>query len=77
MLSFVYQLARTFEQEHGYPPNLLYLTPRHYSALMAALPEDSARENLRQRLGMEIILTEEVVHPHVAWTRQAQRRAAG
>ena len=31
---------------------------------------------LRLRLGMEIILTNEVVHPHVAWTRLA-RRAAG
>ena len=73
MLSFIYQLAHTFELEHGYPPNLLYLNTRHYTALMTALPEECSHENLRQRLGMEIILTDEVVHPHVAWTRLAQR----
>ncbi|HEY0720555.1 MAG TPA: hypothetical protein VGE50_04825 [Gammaproteobacteria bacterium] len=75
MLSFIYQLARTFELEHGYPPNLLYLNPRHYPALMSALPEEGTHEQLRQRLTMEIILTDEVVHPHVAWTRLALRNA--
>lgn len=75
MLSFIYQLARTFELEHGYPPNLLYLNPLHYPSLMSALPEESTHEHLRLRLGMEIILTDEVVHPHVAWTRLAQRAA--
>lgn len=77
MLSFIYQLARTFEREHGYPPNLLYLSPLHYQALLAALPEESGLEGMRQRLGMELILSGEIVHPHVAWTRQAVRRAAG
>jgi len=77
MLSFIYQLARTFEQEHGYLPNLLHLNSRHYLALLAALPEESDSESLRQRLGMEIVLTDEVVHPHVAWTRLAIRRAVG
>jgi len=73
MLSFIYQLARTFELEHGYPPNLLYLNPHHYPALISALPGESKHDSLRQRLGMEIILTDEVVHPHVAWSRLAQR----
>ena len=73
MLSFIYQLARTFELEHGYPPNLLYLNNRHYTALMNALPEESTHDSLRLRLGMEIILTDEVVHPHVAWSRLVQR----
>lgn len=73
MLSFIYQLAHTFELEHGYPPNLLYLNPRHYSALMNALPEESTHDSLRLRLEMEIILTDEVIHPHVAWTERAQR----
>lgn len=45
MLSFIYQLARTFELEHGYPPNLLYLNPLHYPSLMSALPEE-ARMNI-------------------------------
>jgi len=72
MLSFIYQLSRTFELEHGYLPNLLYLNPRHYSALIDALAEESTHESLRLRLGMELILTDDVVHPHVAWTRLAQ-----
>ncbi|GAB4298728.1 MAG: hypothetical protein AB1450_11470 [Pseudomonadota bacterium] len=77
MLSFVYRLAHTFEREHGYRPNLLYLNHRHYHALEADLPADAARGTLRERLGMEIVLTEEVVHPHVAWTRLIWQRAAG
>lgn len=75
MLSFIYQLSRTFELEHGYPPNLLYLNPRHYPVLMSSLPEEASHDNLRQRLAMEILLTDEVVHPHVAWRQQAQRSA--
>lgn len=77
MLSFVYQLAHTFEQEHGYRPNLLYLNHRHYHALQADLPEDAEQGTLARRLGMEIVLTDEVVHPHVAWTRLAWQQAVG
>ncbi len=73
MLSFIYQLAHTFELEHGYPPNLLYLNPRHYPSLLSALPEEATDDHLRLRLGMEIILTDEVVHPRVAWTERARR----
>jgi hypothetical protein len=77
MLSFIYQLARTFEQQHGYQPNLLYLNHRHYHALEAALPSDAAQGTLHERLGMEIVLTNEAVHPHVAWTRLGEQRATG
>jgi hypothetical protein len=77
MLSFVYQLAHTFEREHGYRPNLLYLNHRHYHALRADLPTDSEQGTLRERLGMEIILTDESVHPHVAWTHRVRQRAVG
>lgn len=77
MLSFVYQLARTFEQEHGYRPNLLYLNRRHYLALQADLPLDAEHDTLTRRLGMEIVLTDEVVHPHVAWSRPLWQRAVG
>lgn len=76
MLSFIFQLAHAFELEHGYPPNLLYLNHRHYDSLQAALPEDAEQGTLNRRLGMEIALTDEVVHPHVIWTRVVARHAA-
>lgn len=77
MLSFVYQLAHTFEQEHGYPPNLLYLNRRHYAALRADLPEDALQGTLAKRLGMELVLTDDAVHPHVAWTHKIWQQASG
>ena len=76
MLSFVYQLAHAFEQEHGYRPNLLYVNRRHFDALKMDLPLDTAQGTLPKRLGMEVVLTEEVVHPRVAWLLTA-RRATG
>ena len=77
MLSFVYRLARTFEKEHGYRPNLLYVNYSHYLALQADLPNDAEQGTLARRLGMEIVLTDEAVHPHVAWNRTAWRQAVG
>jgi hypothetical protein len=77
MLSFIYQLAHSFAHQRGYPPNLLCLNHRHYHALEAALPSDAAQGTLHERLGMEIVLTNEALQPHVAWTRLGEQQATG
>jgi hypothetical protein len=76
MLSFVYRLVRSFEQEHGVHPNLLYLSPAHLHSLRQQLDACEQMDDIVNLLGMEIIVTRETVHPHVAWTSTQWRRMA-
>jgi len=76
MLSFIYRLVRDFEKEHGIHPNLLYLNQAHMSALREQLGTTIRIDELVGLLGMEILLTEEVLHPRVAWVQVAWQRQA-
>lgn len=76
MLSFLYRLARTFRQEHGYKPNVVVMSRTHFQQLQQSLPAFTDSADLAQQIGMDIVLSEECVHPHVAWLPQA-RRAVG
>jgi hypothetical protein len=77
MLSFIYRLARDFEQEHGIHPNLLYLNPTHLQSLREQLDGSEQLDRVVQLLGMEVMVTREAMHPHVAWTQLPWRRQAG
>lgn len=76
MLSFVYRLVRSFEQEHGVHPNLLYLSSAHMQSLREQLDACEQMDDIVNLLGMEIIITDETMHPHVAWTSPQCRRKA-
>ncbi|MFK5913174.1 MAG: hypothetical protein QM484_02275 [Woeseiaceae bacterium] len=67
MLSFLYRLAHDFELTHGYRANLLYISQRHYQALRHELEEIEDLQALSQFLGMDMVFSEEAVHPHVVW----------
>jgi hypothetical protein len=73
MLSFLYRLARAFRQEHGYAPNVVVMNREHYRLLQASLPDTAGYASLTRFIGMDVILSEDCVHPHVAWMPQAQR----
>ena len=75
MLSFIYRLVRDFEQEHGIHPNLLYLNSTHLRFLREQLDEQQL-DNIVKLLGMEIMVTNEVIHPHVVWTHLPWQRKA-
>lgn len=77
MLSFLYRLVRTFQREHGYQPNVVVMNATHYRLLQANLPEIGEHDELGRLLGMEIMLSADCVHPHVAWMPQARRVAVG
>jgi hypothetical protein len=77
MLSFLYRLRQSFEAEHGYRPNTVIMNAGHYRLLQASLPAVGDYTELRQLLGMDVMLNPDCVHPHVAWTPPAQRAAAG
>ena len=68
MLSFLYQLANKFEQEHGYRPNVLYLNQQHFQSLKEALAEIKGLDAINKFMGMEIVLTSDCNQPHLAWS---------
>ena len=77
MLSFIYRLVRDFEKEHGIHPNLLYLNPTQMQFLREQLDNEVQLENIVSLLDMEIMVTTEVIHPHVVWTHLPGQRQAG
>lgn len=75
MLSFIYRLANEFEQEHGFRPNVLYMNRGHFSQLQQELADIPNLGVLSQLLGMEIVLDDELVHPHACWSTIDWRHA--
>ncbi len=75
MLSFILRLQREFEREHGYSPNMLYLNHDQYQRLKFELG-DALRPSVGQRLGLEIVLSGDCIHPHVGWSSVALRKVA-
>jgi hypothetical protein len=75
MLSYIYRLIRDFEREHGIHPNLLYLNQAHAMHLQQGLDERLTSRSIRDLLQLELIIDQDIVHPHVAWTQSAQRVA--
>jgi len=75
MLSFIVRLCNSFRREHGFAPNVLYLNAEHYEQLRSQLDESSDYEMLRARLGMDIMVSEDVLHPRVGWITGASRLA--
>lgn len=67
MLSFLYRLVEHYHRAHGLHPNLLYLNLEHYHKLLECLPEMKNQEQVSRFLMMQIIVSPETVHPHVAW----------
>ncbi|HJX18798.1 MAG TPA: hypothetical protein VJ437_11465 [Acidiferrobacterales bacterium] len=76
MLSFLYRLVRAFRQEHGYSPNVVVMNTQHYRRLLDNVPEMADYGSVSRFLMMEIILSEESMHPHVGWMTQAQRKSS-
>jgi len=68
MLSFLCRMANTFESEHGFRPNVLYLNQQHFLQLKSQLDNIQDLDTLNHLLGMEIVLNAELTQPHVAWS---------
>ena len=76
MLSFILRLTREFELEHGIHPNLLYLNRFHAEHLKSAFSADFSMAQILDLLQMELVIEDDLSHPHVAWTQVAQRASA-
>ena len=75
MLSYIYQIASRFEKTHGVAPTLLYLNQRQYHQLREDMIEIPDLQGVASLLGMEIIISEETIHPHVALSAVNSRSA--
>ena len=73
MLGYIYRLVSDFEHEHGIHPNLLYLNQFHSEHLKTAFAEDFSLPRIMQLLDMELVIENDIMHTHVAWTHSAQR----
>ena len=76
MLSHIYRLISSFEHEHGIHPNLLYMNGEHVEYLQACFSEEYSLEHIMKMLEMELIIEEDIMHPHAVWTTFAQARLA-
>jgi len=75
MLSFILRLQRDFEREHGFSPNVLYLNRELYQRLKFDLG-DALRPSVSERLGLDVILSADSIHPHVGWMASALKKTA-
>lgn len=66
MLSFIVSLVSTYETHHGERPNLVYMNEMHYSYLREELPGVRDHDDVTAILGVNIALSDEALHPHVA-----------
>lgn len=75
MLSFVYRLCREFEDHMGYRPNVLMINARHLAKLRESLDGEQDLDGIRRRLGLQLLLRQDAIHPSVKWLASAARKA--
>ncbi len=76
MLSYIYQMIQGYEQEHGFLPNLLYLNDFHCEYLKSGFADHYTLQDIQDMLNVEMIINQEIVHPHVAWSHNYHKRIA-
>jgi hypothetical protein len=72
MLSHIVSMVSTYEQHHGVRPNLVYMNETHYGYLREELPGVRDHHDVVTILGVDIALSDEVIHPQVATVRFAE-----
>lgn len=77
MLSFIFRLAVAFERQHGYWPNMLYLNADQFRHWQGEFQQADDFDQITRRLRMEIIISVDALHPHVAWLPNRQQAIAG
>jgi hypothetical protein len=75
MLSYIYSVAKEFEQEHGFSPNLVYMNYAQLECLKQQLEDPNDFNAILVFLGMELILEQETINPCVAWANVPWKEA--
>jgi hypothetical protein len=71
MLSHIVNLVSTYERYHGARPNVVYMNETHYGYLREELPGVRDHNDVIAILGVDIALSDEILHPQVATVRFA------
>ncbi len=71
MLSFIYQMVCAFQREHGFRPNVLYISPEHFERLRDEFANPDDMRAIRRVLAMEILMRRGAAHPRVGWSHSA------
>lgn len=66
MMSYIYRMAKSFQDLHGYPPNLVYLTKAQLNMLRLQLGNPTNVQEILQQLGLDLIVSQSVTHPSVS-----------
>jgi len=66
MMSYIYRMAKSFQDLHGYPPNLVYLTNAQLSMLRLQLGNPVNVQEILQQLGLDVIVSPSITHPSVS-----------
>jgi hypothetical protein len=72
MLSHIMTMVNTYEQHHGVRPNVVYMNETHYGYLREELPGVRDHHDVVNILGVDIALSDEIIHPAVATVRFAE-----
>ncbi|MDH5326763.1 MAG: hypothetical protein OEZ68_13840 [Gammaproteobacteria bacterium] len=75
MLSTIYSVAKEFEAEHGYSPNLVYMNYAHLECLKQQLEDPRDFNAILVFLGMELILEPNINSPYVGWAHAPWKEA--
>jgi hypothetical protein len=75
MLSYIYNVAKQFEHDNGYSPNLLYMNYAQLECLKQQLEDPNDFNSILVFLGMELILEQDTVSPNVAWAQTPWKAA--
>jgi hypothetical protein len=71
MLSHIVNLVNRYENNHGLKPNVVYMNETHYSYLREELPGVRDHHDVISIIGVDIALSDDVIHPQVATVRFA------
>lgn len=74
MLSYIYQIAHYFERSHGVRPNALYLNKDHFRRLRDAFGDPDDIEAMTRHVGMRLIISNDALHPHLAYLQNLDPR---
>lgn len=75
MLSYLYQLAASFERKLGMRPNILYLNRAHFRQVREAFADPGDLNRILRTLDMELLIDPDAVHPRVGWLPGRDRKA--
>jgi len=76
MLSFIYQIMREFEVEHGIKANVLYLNNEQFDRLRQDFSEPDDIDAIISRLDMELVIDKSTLHPHLSHHSTSYRQVA-